>query len=220
MIRLLRTHLMCVFGCAGASRGNPARHAAGKIMNGAQYTALQGMLPPRRGEWRLLHDTTRDGGVKHTKFHEMCDGKGTRARAADARMRARAHTRTWAAHTVVVLRDGEGSIYGGYADVAWHSRNDWVRSSGAFLFCLASSKATAAAPFKMSLTGTKNERAIRGDSGYGVRFGWGPNLGVQADGLVLCDIGDTYTAGSLGATLSTANPVAVTALEVWQLADS
>jgi hypothetical protein len=50
-------------------------------MNAAQYAALQGYLPYRRGTWRLLHDTTRDGGVKHTKFHELCDGKGARPRA-------------------------------------------------------------------------------------------------------------------------------------------
>ncbi len=189
-------------------------------MNGAQYTALQGMLPPRRGEWRLLHDTTRDGGVKHTKFHEMCDGKGTRARAADAPWRARAHTRTWAAHTVVVLRDGEGSINGGYADVAWHGRCEYTSSTDAFMFCLASSKAPAAAPFKMPLNGTNNGLAIGGDKNHGAHFGNGHDLEVKADGNATCAIGDTYTAGSLGATLSTANPVAVTALEVWQLADS
>jgi hypothetical protein len=47
-------------------------------MNADQYAALQRMLPPRRGDWRLLHYTARDGGVSGTKFHELCDGKRER----------------------------------------------------------------------------------------------------------------------------------------------
>ena len=55
-------------------------------MNGAQFAALKEMLPPRRGEWRLLHDSSRDGGVNHDKFHELCDHKRSLlARAGAAR---------------------------------------------------------------------------------------------------------------------------------------
>lgn len=50
-------------------------------MNAAQYVALRGFLPPRRGDWRLLLDTTVDGGVSNAIFHEKCDGKGVPLRA-------------------------------------------------------------------------------------------------------------------------------------------
>lgn len=48
-------------------------------MSTEQYAALREMLPPRRGDWRLLHDSARDGGFIHTVFHELCDGKGKRS---------------------------------------------------------------------------------------------------------------------------------------------
>ena len=136
---------------------------------------------------------------------------------------ARGHKRARApaANTVVVMLDAEGSIYGGYADVAWPSSTAWVASDAAFLFCLASSKAPAVAPFKMPLKGTDNEHAICGHSVYGARFGAGPNLGVHSAGHVICKIGTTYTPGpTTGATISREAKVAVAAMEVWQLADA
>ena len=48
----------------------------GNIMSVDQYSALQRMLPPRRGDWTLMHDTARDGGVGARQFHVLCDGKG------------------------------------------------------------------------------------------------------------------------------------------------
>ena len=119
------------------------------------------------------------------------------------------------------MLDAEGSIYGGYADVAWPSSTAWVASDAAFLFCLASSKAPAVAPFKMPLNGTHNGNAIRGSSGYGAVFGGGYDLYVDSAGHVTCDIGRTYTPGpTTGATISREAKVAVVAMEVWQLADA
>ncbi len=128
-----------------------------------------------------------------------------------------------AAHTVLVLRDAEGSIYGGYTDVAWHSRTAWVHSNAAFLFCLESSKAPAAAPFKMPLNGSNNGHAILCGSGDGATFGntssaW--DLAVNWAGRVTCNIGTTYTAGPTGSTISRKAKVDVGAMEVWQLADA
>ena len=119
------------------------------------------------------------------------------------------------------MLDAEGSIYGGYADVPWHLRNEYSSSDAAFLFCLASSKAPAVAPFKMQLNGTCNQYAIYGgNSNQGAAFGGAHDLYVLADGHVNCAIGFTYTAGPTGATISTAAKVAVAAIEVWQLADA
>jgi hypothetical protein len=119
------------------------------------------------------------------------------------------------------MLDAEGSIYGGYADVAWASSGVYVRSDAAFLFCLASSKAPAVAPFKMPLKGTDNGHAICGHSGYGAHFGAGNDLYVSSTGHVNCQIGTTYTPGpTTGATISREMRVAVVAMEVWQLADA
>ena len=201
-------------------------------MSPAQYAALQGFLPRRRGEWRLLHDTSVDGGVNHATFHTKCDGKGAGARARmqapvraheRAQTYARGHTRARApaANTVVLMLDAEGSIYGGYADVAWHSSGEDTRSDAAFLFCLASSKAPAVAPFKMPLNGTNNQTAIYGYSGYGAVFGGGHDLCMYPAGHVTCNIGSTYAPGpTTGATISREWKVAVAAMEVWQLADA
>ena len=119
------------------------------------------------------------------------------------------------------MLDAEGSIYGGYADVPWHLRNEHSSSDAAFLFCLASSKAPAVAPFKMPLKGTDNEHAILGYSGCGACFGAGNDLIVSSTGHVTCQIGHTYTPGpTTGATISREAEVAVVAMEVWQLADA
>ena len=135
--------------------------------------------------------------------------------------RGHTHARAPAANTVLVMLDAEGSIYGGYADVAWSSTAGWTRSDAAFLFCLASSKAPAVAPFKMPLKGTDNEHAIYGGSGHGALFGNGHDLYVDSAGHVTCKIGTTYTPGpTTGATISREARVAVVAMEVWQLADA
>ena len=124
------------------------------------------------------------------------------------------------------MLDAEGSIYGGFVDVAWHSRGAYSSSDAAFLFCLASSKAPAVAPFKMPLKGTYNQYAICGHSVYGAwfgagNFGAGTDLGVDPAGHVHCQIGHTYTPGpTTGATISREAKVAVAAMEVWQLADA
>ena len=119
------------------------------------------------------------------------------------------------------MLDAEGSIYGGYADVAWASSGGYVRSDAAFLFCLASSKAPAVAPFKMPLNGTCNQYALYGHSGFGANFGGGRDLYVDSAGHVTCKIGHTYTPGpTTGATISREAEVAVAAMEVWQLADA
>ena len=127
-----------------------------------------------------------------------------------------------AEHTVIVIRDAEDSIYGGYADIAWESSGASLASSVAFLFCLVSSKNADVQPFKMALNGTNNGSAIRCNAGGGPAFG-GPgawNMGVESDGRVFNVIGSTYAPGAPGSTLSRTSPVACTVMEVWQLADA
>ena len=60
----------------------------------------------------LLYQASRDG-VEPTDFHAKCDGKGA---------------------TVTLVKSTEGFVFGGYSDKAWHSRNNYVTSSRAFLF--------------------------------------------------------------------------------------
>jgi hypothetical protein len=119
-----------------------------------------------------------------------------------------------------VLRDAEGSIYGGYLDVAWSSSGAWASSAAAFLFAIASSKAPAVMPLKMPLKGTGNSQAGYCHAGQGPTFGSGNDLRVSADGRAACAIGGTYAVGAAGATLSSTSPVAVAAMEVWQLSDA
>lgn len=177
------------------------------------------MLPARRGAWRLLHDSACDGGVKHAKFHELCDGKGARVPPRPPPNHLHIGKRARAGHTVVVLKDKKGSIYGGYIDGVWQTKG-FGTSDDAFMFCLASCEAPAAAPFKMPLNGTDNKHAIYGYAGCGAQFGGGPDFKVESDGHVTNKIGHTYTPGPLGATISGVARVAVESLEVWQLAEA
>ena len=122
----------------------------------------------------------------------------------------------------MVIRDAEGSICGGYADVAWKSPASgvFVPSTVAFLFCLVSSKSPGAAPFDMRLSGASNGNAMYHYPSHGPFFGSGGNLYVAADGTVKYKLGSTYRAGPPGASPSSAETVKVDAMEVWALADA
>lgn len=125
-----------------------------------------------------------------------------------------------AGHTVTVIKDAEGSIYGGYVGAPWGSGTGaFVASPDAFLFCLASSKMPSAEPFKMPIIAGKEGTAIFHFSLAGPIFG-SHNLSVFSNMTVTCNIGGFYTAGPTGATISSSNPLAVAAMEVWQLADA
>jgi len=52
----------------------------------------------------LLFRGTRDGFDCET-FHKKCDNQGK---------------------TVVVIKSSNGSVFGGYANVPWHSKNEWI----------------------------------------------------------------------------------------------
>ena len=121
----------------------------------------------------------------------------------------------------MVIRDAEGSICGGYADVAWKSPASgvWVPSTVAFLFCLVSSKSPGAAAFDVRLSGASNQHAMYHGSSWGPYFGEN-DLYVLSDDTVYYNIGNTYRAGPLGASPSSARTVKVDAMEVWALADA
>jgi hypothetical protein len=94
-----------------------------------------------------------------------------------------------------------------------------------FRICLASSKDWGCSPFKMPLihNGAMNDKALFHHLGYVHCFGNGGealNLWVSDQCSARCRIGDTYTVAALGATLSKAEDVAISAMEVWQLADA
>ena len=191
-------------------------------MNAAQFKALLGMLPARRGPMTLLFDSSRDGGVTPAAFHRLCDGRGKDCTPSRAVCWCVGETGCICdtGHTVVVIRDAEGSICGGYADVAWTSRTGvCAPSTVAFLFCLVSSKSPGAAAFQMRLSGASNQHAMYHHSSYGPFFG-GNDLYVHPNGTVYYTMGTTYRAGPLGASPSRASTVKVDAMEVWALADA
>ena len=122
---------------------------------------------------------------------------------------------------MTVIRDAEGSIYGGYVDAPWSSNDTgkYASSTVAFLFCLVSSKMRETAPFKMPILAEHASKAIYCITTEGPDFG-GNDLCVSQSGKVQCGIGGKYAAGPTGATISSAAVIAVSAMEVWQLADA
>lgn len=124
-------------------------------------------------------------------------------------------------HTVVVLCDEEGSILGGYADVAWDMSNKFKPSSDAFLFCLASTKAPHAAPCALRLRGESHYGyAVNCRENTGPCFGERQDLVVYDDGHVHCDLGGSYEGGAFGVAVSRHNRLPVAAMEVWQLSSA
>ena len=102
----------------------------------------------------LLYRASRDGW-RATDFHSKCDNKGA---------------------TVTVIKSTGGSVFGGYADVAWASSGQWLPSSNAFPFALQ--YPSGVAPVKMPLTQAPHPNAIHDHSSHGPTFGNGHDIHV------------------------------------------
>ena len=118
----------------------------------------------------LLYRASRDG-FQAQDFHSRCDGKGA---------------------TITVIKCSGGFVFGGYADVPWHSHGEYTHSSQAFLFSLHSPSGVG--PVKLQLV-QDHECAMYCDASYGPTFGSGHDIHV-ADGAD----GNTNSATNLGST--------------------
>ncbi|XP_077997903.1 kelch-like protein diablo [Glandiceps talaboti] len=110
-------------------------------------------------EWKLLYRASRDG-YSCTEFHHRCDGYSP---------------------TVVLVKSSNGSICGGYSDIAWTStappRGKYVTSERSFLFSLVNTQGLP--PSKFDLINKKF--AICHHPGFGPIFGAGADLSIASD---------------------------------------
>jgi hypothetical protein len=102
------------------------------------------------------------------------------------------------ANTLTVILDTEGNIFGGFTPVEWDSRRSsyWKAddSQRSFLFTLKNPRNIPARRF--ALKAEKKWRAIRCDSGWGPRFGYGDisvcdNCNANTDSFA--SLGSSYT---------------------------
>ena len=104
----------------------------------------------------------------HTKFHQLCDGKGK---------------------TLVIVKSKETqNLFGGYSTVAWSSNKSYSSAPGSFLFSL--DKQT-----KHTIIYGNEGNAIYGDSGYGPMFGNDLYLSSHCHSSTYSysDLGHTYS---------------------------
>ena len=139
-----------------------------------QHSQILSWLPESSGgkqvKLELLYRASRDGW-QGQDFHSRCDSKGA---------------------TVTVIKCTGGFVFGGYADVSWHSGNGWTQSAQAFLFSLHSPSLVA--PVKLPLV-QNHQTAILCSASYGPTFGGGHDLHVAN-----CANSSTSSCTNLGHT--------------------
>ena len=131
---------------------------------------LQDTRGPGQVKLELLYRASRDGWQAQD-FHSRCDGKGA---------------------TITVIKSSGGFVFGGYADVPWHSQNNDTQSLQAFLFSLHSPSGVG--PVKLPLV-QNHQHAMYCGASYGPSFGHGRDMHV-ADGAN----GNTNSHTNLGRT--------------------
>lgn len=116
-------------------------------------------LPDRK--YTLLYRGSRDG-MHAQAFHSLCDDKGA---------------------TLVLVKCGEGWVFGGYAGASWKSpaltappelkspNSLFIASAGAFLFSVTGPHTTA--PMRFPLKAGKAEGALACHAGHGPCFNGG-----------------------------------------------
>ena len=125
--------------------------------------ALDQWLPPppredMQTELQLLYRASRDGW-KSQDFHAACDGiQGA---------------------TLVVIREIQGHVFGGFTETSWGSQISSHTSPQAFIYSL--SNPSGAAPSRMPLKNPAVRYAVMHDSAVGPCFGSYPDLCVAPD---------------------------------------
>ena len=102
-------------------------------------------FPPSQ-KWELKYRASRDG-FKASDFHLHCDG---------------------IPNTLTVIKAKSGNILGGFTEQAWHSRDEFVTDSKAFIFSLINKEKN---PFKV-MCSNEGKGAIFCSSTHGPCFGY------------------------------------------------
>jgi hypothetical protein len=139
-----------------------------------QHDQILSWLPESSGgkqvKLELLYRASRDGW-QGQDFHSRCDSKGA---------------------TVTVIKCTGGFVFGGYADVSWHSGNSHSQSAQAFLFSLHSPSGVG--PVKLPLV-QNHQNAMYCAASWGPTFGGGHDLHVAN-----CANSSTSSCTNLGHT--------------------
>eukprot|EP00928_Gymnodinium_smaydae_P067499 TRINITY_DN50484_c0_g1_i1.p1 TRINITY_DN50484_c0_g1~~TRINITY_DN50484_c0_g1_i1.p1 ORF type:complete len:699 (-),score=66.29 TRINITY_DN50484_c0_g1_i1:80-2008(-) len=144
---------------------------------------------------RLIYRASRDG-FDASAFHSKCDG--------------------WS-NTVVVAKSCGGYLFGGYSgSTPWSSNGNYVASEGSFLFRLAGPGSHG--PSKHEVY-QNHQHALYCTADAGPTFGGGYDLQFQNKGIVLMNLGHTYSnqtgSGSTFSSLAESMTVTVTDYEVF-----
>ena len=105
-------------------------------------------------EMELLYRGTRDGSGSDI-FHNKCNNKGA---------------------TLCLCKNDKGNIFGGYASVAWTSRQNYEYDYNSFLFTLTNIHKTVPTKFPIY---QNHQYAIYDSSGNGPTFGGGNDLQIN-----------------------------------------
>lgn len=124
--------------------------------------------------------------------------------------------------TLTVIKSTGGYIFGGYADQAWNSSNQWQASPKAFLFALHCHSGLG--PTKMAQTGNSPQHAMYNHGNYGPTFGSNHDMyvanGANGNTGSSTNIGSVYQCppGQTGSTFLTgSSPYQAAEVEVFRI---
>ena len=129
------------------------------------HSFLPSDLTKMRLKFELLYRGSRDG-MTAADFYRMCDDKN---------------------NTISMIKDSNGNVFGGFADIAWGTQQSWVKSYKSFLFSLKSSWGNEVVKFPVNAEGYRS--ALYHFIPYMCAFGDG-DLSVFPHSSI--DIGTSY----------------------------
>ncbi|XP_065837528.1 uncharacterized protein [Oscarella lobularis] len=157
-------------------------------------------------DWKLIYRGTRDGFAA-SSFHTFCDNKGP---------------------TITLIKSVGDCVFGGYSDVSWTSRNNYIQSTDAFLFAFVSN-GLGTTPFRGRLF-QNSQHAMFDHSSYGPTFGSGHDLHISSDSNsneasymnwgYTYELPNGYTSGGSGGTWICGYNFQTIEIEVFALASS
>eukprot|EP01084_Bolivina_argentea_P103952 186177_1 len=108
-------------------------------------------------QFKLLFQASKHKYLS-SKFHELCDGKGS---------------------NICIVKSNFGNIFGGYTSIGWESDNEY--DDKAFLFLIRSSEEAQQkqCPIVYNIHNKFKEYAVRYDETYGPTFGAGYDLYIS-----------------------------------------
>ena len=115
------------------------------------HSFLPSDLTKMRLKFELLYRGSRDG-MTAADFHRLCDGKSD---------------------TISVIKDSNGNVFGGFADIAWAMQSSYVKSKKSFLFSLKSSLGNEVVKFPVN---AGNPHSLCHQPNYMCAFGNGDLL--------------------------------------------